>query len=561
MIRRWLPAALVAGAGAASLWARGRLPERVEVGFEGVLPFAGAPPEAAARWMVLWLMPALALLAFALFRMAPTAGAFGRRLFPHAPADVTSPAQFERFGSTYDMIVLAVVLLFVGAHVAMLAAALQAPALAVRILPAVLGVCLVLMGNVMPRLRPNWVAGLRSRRLLEDPQLWRRTHRVFGAAFVVSGLATIAAGLVAPTWGVIVAVVSLLASCLIGWLASTRDGGTHRRASIAVLFLVCARPTGVSAQTPAAVPQPTAPDAVAESPFTFVRGGLTLHGTLAIPRSASGPLPVVLIVAGSGPTDRNANGPLINTNAYAMLAWGLAEHGIASMRYDKRGIGMSAVKSGDPTMLSLDLYVADVAAAAAALAADGRFSSVIMLGHSEGAGLVLQAANLGAPAAGVIMIAAQGRPFAEVLHDQFAQQVDSATVVAIDSAFARFLRGDDTGEVPAIAQSVMIPVYRNFMNSFAAYDPPAEARRFAGRLLIVQGTTDVQVVMRDAELIHAAQPAATLLRLEGVNHVLKSIESMDLQDQLKTYRDPALPLAAPLVPAIARWIEAGTTAR
>lgn len=260
LVRRWVPAALVVGAGAASLWARGRLPERVEVQFEGVLPFAGAPPEAAARWLVLWLLPTLALLVFVLFRMAPTAGAqgFGRRLFPHAPAEVTSAAQFERFGGTYDAIVLAVVLLLVGGHLALLAAALQAPSLGVRILPAVLGACLVLMGNVMPRLRPNWVAGLRSRRVLEDPQLWRRTHRVFGTALVGSGLATIVAAVAAPVYGVIVAVVSLLASCLIGWLASRRAGGTGRRASLAVLFVVCTAASDVSAQ---AVPDLTVPHA------------------------------------------------------------------------------------------------------------------------------------------------------------------------------------------------------------------------------------------------------------------------------------------------------------
>jgi hypothetical protein len=108
--------------------------------------------------------------------------------------------------------------------------------------------------------------------------------------------------------------------------------------------------------------------------------------------------------------------------------------------------------------------------------------------------------------------------------------------------------------VPAIARPVLVPIYRNFLRSLAAYDPPGEAHRFSGRLLILQGTTDVQVTLQDAELLQAAQPRATLLRLEGVNHVLKSIETMDLQAQMKTYRDPAMPLAASVVPAIAGWI-------
>ena len=337
-------------------------------------------------------------------------------------------------------------------------------------------------------------------------------------------------------------------SVIRNWLSSTT----------LVLGLLCVPATGLSAQLPQGAATPVEldpPSTVEESPFTFERDGLTLHGTLAVPRSASGRMPVVVIVAGSGPTDRNANGPLINTNAYAMLAWGLAEQGIASLRYDKRGIGMSASQGGDPTTLTTDHYVADVAAAATVLASDARFSKVVLLGHSEGAGHVLQAANRGAPQAGVIMVAAQGRPLADVVHEQFARQADSTTVATVDSAFARYLRGDDPGEVPPIAQPLINPLYRNFLRSWAAYDPQGEARIFTGPLLILQGTTDVQVTMQDAELLHGAQPSATLVRLEGVNHVLKSIESTDLQAQMETYRDPSMPLAASVVPAIARWIE------
>ncbi|HJR53376.1 MAG TPA: alpha/beta hydrolase [Gemmatimonadota bacterium] len=329
-------------------------------------------------------------------------------------------------------------------------------------------------------------------------------------------------------------------------------------ATLAAIGLLCVPATGISAQLPQGAATPVElvpPPTVAEAPFAFERDGLTLHGTLAMPPSPPGRLPVVVIVAGSGPTDRNANGPFVNTNAYAMLAWGLAEQGIASLRYDKRGIGMSAGEGGDPTTLTTDHYVADVAAAATALTSDARFSKIILLGHSEGAGHVLQAANRGAPQAGVVMVAGLGRMLADVLHEQFALQADSTTVATIDSAFARFLRGEDPGEVPPIAQPVIVPQYRNFMRSMAAYDPTGEVRRFTGPLLILQGTTDVQVTMLDAELLHAAQPGSTLVRLEDVNHVLKSIATSDLQAQVETYRDPSMPLAGSVVPAIAGWID------
>lgn len=565
--RKWLPLVLIAAAVVASALAYGNVPASMNARFEGLLPFdVPNEDETLPRWLALFLMPAVALLVWVAFRMAPTLSGqrFARRLFRSAPEAVTSAAQFERFGKTYDSIALAVVMLLLGFHATLLGAAMNAgPAIVSRILPAVIGACLIWMGNVMPRLRPNWVAGVRTKRTLEDPQLWRTTHRAFGAAFVVSGLVTLVATAVAPRYGVLTGIASLVLSLIVGLVASTRRSDTAGHAVVVAVGLVWASANGLSAQTAQNTTTPvelTAPATVAESPFVFERDGFVLHGTLAVPRSMPGKIPVVLIVAGSGPTDRNANGPLINTNAYAMLAWGLAQHGIASLRYDKRAIGKSAATAGDPTTLTLDDYVADVAAAVAALASDVRFSRVIGLGHSEGAGLVLQAANRCARVAGLILAAPQGRRIAEVLHEQFARQADSATVVKIDSAFARFVRGEDPGEVPPIARTLIIPVYRNFLRSFAAYDPAGEARRYSGSLLILQGTTDVQVTMQDAELLYAAQPRATLIRLTGVNHVLKSVESTDIQIQMKSYKDPSMPLATSVVPAIVRWIEDSTMA-
>lgn len=299
------------------------------------------------------------------------------------------------------------------------------------------------------------------------------------------------------------------------------------------------------------------PATVSESPFKFERKGFTLYGTLTRPRdTTAAPLPVVLIVAGSGPTDRNANGPLIHTNAYAMLAWRLAEQGIASVRYDKRAIGQSAWPIVDATQLSLDDYVADAIAGTDAIVATHRFSRVILLGHSEGAGIVLLAANRGAQANGVIMVSGQGRKLADVLHDQFARQTDSASLVRIDTGFAQFLRGETPRDVPPIGQVVMLPGARKFLQSLAAYDPIAEVARLRLPLLILQGRTDLQVLVKDAELLHAAQPRATLTLLPDVNHVLKTMSSTLMAEQQPSYHDPSLPLAPSIIPAIVTWIQA-----
>lgn len=223
--RKWLPPVLIAAATAASVAVYTSLPMLVDLRLEGVLPFnVSEPARPIPRELALFLIPAVTLLVWAAFRAAPTAAGqrMGRRLFPHAPEAVTSSDQFERFGKTYDMIVLGIVFLFIGLHAAILSALLQQPGIAARLIPMVLGGSLILMGNVMPRLRPNWVAGLRTKRLFEDPQLWRTAHRAFGTAFVASGVLTIIVAVVAPRYGLVTGIGAVLASCVVGFVTSTR---------------------------------------------------------------------------------------------------------------------------------------------------------------------------------------------------------------------------------------------------------------------------------------------------------------------------------------------------
>jgi hypothetical protein len=223
--RKWLPLVLIGLAAVASLVAYRWLPAMLDLRLESMLPFETSETASPVpRRLALSLVPALALVVWAAFRAAPTAAGqrVARRLFRRAPDVVTSPEQFERFGKTYDAIVLGVVMLLLGIHAAIIIAALGHPGIAVRIVPVVLGATLIVMGNVMPRLRPNWVAGLRTQRTFEDPQLWRSAHRAFGAAFVVSGFLTMIVGAFAPRYGLVTGIASLLVSCVVGLVASTR---------------------------------------------------------------------------------------------------------------------------------------------------------------------------------------------------------------------------------------------------------------------------------------------------------------------------------------------------
>ena len=301
------------------------------------------------------------------------------------------------------------------------------------------------------------------------------------------------------------------------------------------------------------------PRSVIELPFAFQSGTLTLPGTLTMPANYSSRMPVALIVAGSGLTDRNGNfaGPLraqYNSNLYAILAWQLADAGIASARYDKRVLGENLQKI-DVAQTSIDDFIADVIAGARKLVADRRFSKVILIGHSEGAELVLQAANRGAPASGIVMLSGAGRPIMTVMREQLSKQLPPEELVKWDSASARYLRGEDPGDVHPGLRSLLLPVNRKFMQTWVKYDPAVEIARAKVPVLIVQGARDIQVSEADARALQAAQPGAKLIVIPAANHVFRAAASDDRMAQLRLYADPTIPIVPELTPAIADWIK------
>jgi len=332
------------------------------------------------------------------------------------------------------------------------------------------------------------------------------------------------------------------------------------RVALSVLSIT-SLPSPAAAQSTVApaVADTVPPRSVIELPFAFQSGTLSLPGTLAMPANYGTPIPVALIVAGSGSTDRNGNfpGPLraqYNSNLYAMLAWHLADAGIASVRYDKRSLGDNLQKI-DAAQTSIDDFVADVIAGARRLLADRRFSKVILIGHSEGAELVLQAVNRGAPASGIVMMSGTGRPIMTVLREQLSKQLPPEELVKWDSASARYLRGEEAGDVLPGLRPLLLPVNRKFMQTWVKYDPAAEIARVKVPVLIVQGARDIQVSEADARALKAAQPAAKLVVIPGANHVYKAAASDDRMAQVRLYADPTIPIVPELTPAIADWIK------
>lgn len=283
-----------------------------------------------------------------------------------------------------------------------------------------------------------------------------------------------------------------------------------------------------------------------------------LYGSLLLPKSDN-PVPVALLIAGSGPTDRNGNNPAGRNDSLKRLAEALAKRGIASMRYDKRGVAASRTAAPDERTLSVEGYVADAAAWGRKLRADPRFSRVILIGHSEGA-LIASLAAEQAGSTALVAIAGSGRPIDRVLLEQLRTRLPPP-LLAFSAALIEELKAGRTHErIPQSLEVLFRPSVQPYLVSLFRQDPAMAFARLRIPALIIQGRHDIQVGMGDAEALKAAKPDAELLPIDGMNHVLRIVPA-DMRSQLSSYNNPELPLASTLGQAIGDFILQGEQPR
>lgn len=285
----------------------------------------------------------------------------------------------------------------------------------------------------------------------------------------------------------------------------------------------------------------------------------TLRAEVVWSKEGPGRGPVAVILPGSGPTDRDGNNRYgIKTNAYRQLSDRLAEQGIASLRPDKRGMFESADAAADPNAVYIDILAADARLWAREAKTLMKAPCAWLAGHSEGALVALIAAQDSKDICGVILIAGPGRPFGVILREQLRANPTNAPY--LDEAFRIISeleagRKADISKLPAGYASLFHPVVQDYLIRLMAKDPAALAAAYKGPVLILQGTTDIQVSQEDAGALKAAQPSAKLVLIEGMNHVLKTAPA-ERAANLATYADPALPIDPALAPAIAAFIKA-----
>jgi pimeloyl-ACP methyl ester carboxylesterase len=287
-----------------------------------------------------------------------------------------------------------------------------------------------------------------------------------------------------------------------------------------------------------------------EADYDLVTPSGTIFGTATIP-VAHGPLTVVLIVAGSGPIDRNGNSPMLALNIYLKLANALAARGIASVRYDKRFVGASHAAASAEADLRFDTYVDDAVAWIARLRGDARFSRVMVAGHSEGS-LVGAVAARRAAVDAFVSIEGAGFPAYEVLSNQLAVQLreDPALLAQARTMLATLANGRTVpaADVPASLMALFRPSVQPYLISWFKYDPRAEIAKVKAPVVIVQGTHDVQVPVEDGRALAQACPTADFVLIDGMTHVLTDDPGTTLAQQLSgAYADAERPLDDVLV--------------
>ena len=280
-------------------------------------------------------------------------------------------------------------------------------------------------------------------------------------------------------------------------------------------------------------------------------GTCDIEGTLLIP-DVKGKVQVVLIIAGSGPTDRNGNSGIVGeNNSLKMLAKSLAENGIASLRYDKRGVGKSSENKIEEKDRRFEHSIDDAGSWIGRLKKNKRFKEIIVIGHSEGSmiGMII---SQNKHVAKYISLAGAGKSVDKLLKEQFEAQplfIKEAANPIIDSLSA----GEIVKNVPQYLNAIFRETIQPYLISWMKIDPCVELAKLNKPVLIVQGTTDIQISVKDAELLKESNQNAELVIIDGMNHIFKDVE-IDRFMNIATYSKPDLPVNNILISSIVEFI-------
>jgi hypothetical protein len=269
---------------------------------------------------------------------------------------------------------------------------------------------------------------------------------------------------------------------------------------------------------------------------------------LTTPPGAERP-PVALLLAGSGSTDHDGNGPQIKPATLKKLSEQLAQRNIAALRYDKRGAGGWKPEFGRPEDFRFKDYVDDAVALVSYLRSSGKFSTVVLVGHSEG-GLVAILTARRVPIDRLVLLATAARRQGDLVKAQLEKQLSPETFAPIAKAIDSIMAGQIVDPLPPGLS--IPPLLQPGIASAFTEDPIDPLQKVAAPTLIVAGGRDRQVVRLDFVALSTASYAAKTLWLPDMNHVL--VDVADEADDLKAYNEAERPLDPTMIDSVAAFI-------
>jgi pimeloyl-ACP methyl ester carboxylesterase len=275
-----------------------------------------------------------------------------------------------------------------------------------------------------------------------------------------------------------------------------------------------------------------------------------LNGTLYTPLKQNNATKLVILIAGSGPTNRDGNQIGLTNNSLKLLAESLVNNGIAVYSYDKRIFAQMASGKLDEASLTFDNFIDDAKAVILYFKNQKKYHSITVAGHSEGALIGMVAANGNADA--YISIAGAGRPIDEVLLEQIGKQAPFLKE-EVEKNVASLKSGNTFELKNQMLASLFRASVQPYMISWIKYNPQNEIKKLQIPSLLINGDKDIQVSVQDAQLLQQAKPNAQLHIIPNMNHIFKVIKGDDMENKA-SYTNPELPICVELTSIITTFI-------
>ena len=272
-----------------------------------------------------------------------------------------------------------------------------------------------------------------------------------------------------------------------------------------------------------------------------------IDGTLLIPESTEDP-PLVILIAGSGPTDRDGNQSFMKNNMLKKVAEALTNDGVATYRYDKRIVKQLKIRTFDKN-IRFDDFVNDAKSVVSYFKPS--YSSIIIAGHSQGSLVGLLACETEVD--GFISLAGAGNTIDQIILEQISK---TAPFFVEDTkrVFEILKSGETTTDFPPALASIFNLETQPFMSNWMQYNPQEHIEKLEIPTLIINGTKDLQMTTSEAQLLKERKPDAELVIIENMNHLLFEINGDDLENS-KSYNEMHHPIITEAITVILNFMK------